>query len=130
MEEDCMEEEKQSSGVGSFLLSVVIAVIVILVFAGVVILIVDWNTAYQYGTLVILGGLISIVFGLFSVAGAMRITRSYTYQSAEMAGPDTIYDRTKESRRNLAETYQSLIVLGSAGVIAVIIGLIIRAVGG
>lgn len=122
-----MAEEKQSSGVGRFLISVAIAVIVILVFAGVVFLIVDWNTAYQYGTLVILGGLISMVFGLFSVAGAMGITRSYNYQSAEMAGMDTIQDRTRESRQTFGESYRSLIVLGSAGAIAVVLGLIIRA---
>lgn len=125
-----MAEEKPSSSIGHFLLSVAIAVIVILVFAGVVILIIDWNTAYHYGTLVIIGGLISMVFGLFSVAGAMGITRSYTYQSAEMAGMDTIHDRTEEARRTFGETYRSLLVLGSAGAIAVVIGLIIRAAAG
>jgi hypothetical protein len=125
-----MESAERSFDVTAFLKAVAIALVVILVFAGLICWVVNWMTAYQYGTAVIVGGLISIVFGLFSVAGGMRSTRSYTYQSAEMAGVDTIYDRTKESQRNLFDTLEALLVLGTAGIVAVAIGLVIRVLSG
>jgi hypothetical protein len=121
-----MESAERSFDIAAFLKAVAIALVVILVFVGLICWVVNWTTVYQYGTAVIVGGLISIVFGLFSVAGGMRSTRSYTYQSAEMAGMDTIYDRTKESQRNLIETLEALLVLGTAGIVAVVIGLVIR----
>jgi hypothetical protein len=53
------------------------------------------------------GGLISIVFGLFSVAGEMDMARSYTYQAVESAGEDTLCDHTRESQRNLVDVMQA-----------------------
>jgi hypothetical protein len=125
-----MGEESQPSFAWHFIRSVLITVVVILVIVGLICWVVGWTTADQFGKAMIVGGLISIVFGLFSVAGEMGMTRSYTYQAAESAGEDTLYDRTQESHRNLADTMQALIVLGSAGVVAIVIGLLIRAVGG
>lgn len=125
-----MEEESKSSAVWHFVRSVLITVVVILIVVGLICWVVGWTTADQFGKATIVGGLISIVFGLFSVAGEMGMTRSYTYQSAEMAGQDTIYDRTREAQRNLVDTMQSLIILGSAGVVAIVIGLLIRVIFG
>jgi hypothetical protein len=128
--EDKMEEESRSLAVWHFVRSVLITVVVILIVVGLICWVVGWTTADQFGKAAIVGGLISIVFGLFSVAGEMGMTRSYTYQSAEMAGQDTIYDRTREAQRNLVDTMQSLIILGAAGVVAIVIGLLIRAIFG
>ena len=125
-----MEEQSKSSSIWFFVRSILIAVVVILIIIGLICWVLDWTTADQFGKALIVGGLISIVFGMFSVAGEMGMTRSYTYQAAESAGEDTLYDRTRESHRNLADTMQALFVLGGAGIVAIILGLVIRAVGG
>jgi thiol:disulfide interchange protein len=125
-----VEEESKPSFAWHFVRSVLITVVVILVVVGLICWVVGWTTADQFGRATIVGGLISIVFGLFSVAGEMGMTRSYTYQAAESAGEDTLYDRTRESQRNLVDTMQALIILGSAGVVAIVIGLLIRAIAG
>jgi hypothetical protein len=128
--EEKMQEESKSGLTWFFARSVLITVVVILVIVGLICWVVGWTAADQFGKALIVGGLISIVFGLFSVAGEMGITRSYTYQAAESAGEDTIYDRTRESQQNLADTMQSLFILGGAGIVSILIGLLIRAISG
>jgi hypothetical protein len=123
-----MEQEERSSAVLRWLGTVAIVVVVIAIVVALIYWVADWSTLYQYGTGLIIGGLISMVFGLFSVAGGMRSTRSFTYQQAESAGYQTGYERVEESKQNLADTYASLIILGAAGVVVIVAGLVIRAI--
>jgi uncharacterized membrane protein YphA (DoxX/SURF4 family) len=123
-----MAQDQNSSLVGPIVRSIVITVIVILLAAGLVWWVADWSTLYQYGTALIIGGILAAAFGLFGVAGGMRSTRSFNYQQAESAGLATGHDRAQESRQNLAEVYADLIVLGTGGCICVVLGLMLRLV--
>jgi hypothetical protein len=125
-----MEQEATSSVVARIARSVAIVTVAIFVVIGLIYWVADWTTAYQYGTGLIIGGLVTMVFGLFSVAGGMGMTRSFEYQQAQSASYDTGVDRTKESRQNLAETYAALIILGLAGFVAIVAGLLIRLIAG
>jgi len=125
-----MEGEKPPSNMPSIVKGVVIATIVIFIAVAVIVWVLGWATVYQYGTGLIVGGIIAMVFGLFSVAGGMRSTRSFTYQQAESAGYQDGHDRAVEAKQNLAETFAFLIILGLAGAIAIAAGLVLRAVAG
>jgi hypothetical protein len=123
-----MEQEERSSAILRWLGTVAIVVVVIAIVVALIYWVADWSTLYQYGTGLIIGGLMSMVFGLFSVAGGMSSTRSFTYQQAESAGYQTGHERVEESKQNLAETYSSLIILGAAGAVVIVAGLVVRAI--
>jgi len=125
-----MEQEKALSNMPNIIKSVVIATIVIFIAVAVILWVLGWTTVYQYGTGLIVGGIIAMTFGLFSVAGGLRSTRSFNYQQAESAGYQSGHDRAVEAKQNLAETYAFLIVMGLAGAIAIVAGLIVRAIAG
>lgn len=122
-----MAQEDNSSLVGQFVKSIAIIVIVLVVACALVWWVADWTTLYQYGTALILAGILCVVVGFMGVMGGTRSTRSFNYQQAESVGYDTSgHDRVQESKQNFFELYEFLIVMGSAGCITVVVGLVIR----
>ena len=121
-----MAQEESPSLVGQFVKSIATIVIVILIACALIWWVADWTTLYQYGTALIIGGILCVVVGFMGVGGGMRSTRSFGYQQAESAGYETGRERATESRQNFAEVYEFLIVMGTAGCVTVIVGLVLR----
>jgi len=123
-----MAEEQQgnTSLAGHMLKGMLIAIIVIFIGAALIWWVSEWNTLYQLGTLLIIGGILAAILGMFAVSGGMRSTRSFEYQQAESAGYATGHDRAVESKQNFAETYSFMIIMGAAGLVSIVAGLLLR----
>ena len=120
--------QEGGSLVGQFVRNILIIVVVILIACALVWWVADWSSLYQYGTALIIAGILTVVIGLMGISGGIQSTRSFNYQQAESAGLETGAERAEDARRNFAEVYDFLIVMGSAGAISIVIGLIVRLV--
>jgi hypothetical protein len=105
-----------------------IALVVLVVAAVLIWWVSEWSTLYQLGTLLIIGGILAMLLGIFAVSGGMRSTRSFEYQQAESASYASGHNRALESKQNLAEVYSFLIIMGAAGLISIIAGALLRAI--
>jgi hypothetical protein len=123
------EEPQGNTSLATHMLKGTLIALVVIVIAAILIWWVsEWNTLYQLGTLLIIGGILAMLLGIFAVSGGMRSTRSFEYQQAESAGYTTGHNRAVESKQNFAEVYSFLIIMGAAGLISIIAGAVLRTI--
>ena len=122
------EQQGNRSPAAHIVRGTLIALVVLVIAAVLIWWVSEWSTLYQLGTLLIIGGILAMLLGIFAVSGGMRSTRSFEYQQAESASYASGHDRALESKQNLAEVYSFLIIMGAAGLISIIAGALLRAI--
>lgn len=79
-------------------------------------------STYTVGSNLAILGLLLIAFALVSVFGAWGSTRSFNYQHASSAGPESIYERFLSNQRDMQESFgffgSSVII----GLLSIVIG--------
>jgi len=87
-----------------------------------------WQSAFYYGNGLIIAGIAAMAVGVLSLLGGWSATRSFEYQSSQMAGEGETAARVREERKDIDQSYRFLAIMGAAGLVVTACGLVVQAI--
>ena len=106
----------------SFLGTVMIVELIVLIIVGVVVWRMGWNTLELFAQTLQMAGMFVIGLGFFGVKGNWDVTRSFEYQYSLSVTDQSSTQRTQQILIDFAESYRFMLVMFSAGAISVLVG--------
>lgn len=122
-----MGEETRLTAVLRFLRSIAYVDLGILVLVALICWLGDWLTAKQFGNGLLYAGVVAVGFGVSSVFGGWGVSRDSSVLYARSASAQSMIERTRQSGRDILQSYRFSIVWTVAGIIAVLAGSLLQA---
>lgn len=124
-----MEQEKGLTGRSGFFTRVVEIVIGGLILAVVISLVVGWRSLAQIGTAVLLVGAGAAVIGVLSMVGNWEGARNFEQQFTKTAWEQDADERMHREVKDTEQSYGFAALLGAAGLVLVMLGFALEALG-
>lgn len=124
-----MEQEKRFSGLSGFITRVSVIVLVGLVLAVGVSLVLGWRRLDQIGTAVLLVGTAAVGIGILSMIGNWGGARNFEQQFAKTAWEQDAGERMQQEVKDTSQNYGFVALLGASGLVLVVIGFALEALG-
>lgn len=126
-----MSQQRRSRFVSRFLKRILIAELVIFTASALLCWIIGWRTPYQYGRVLIVSGILSIIVGAMGGLGGGGVSRGTAdYQYGKSVGQDEMGQRTQRLMADVAESYAFTIWMTVVGIVAISVGAILRVLFG
>lgn len=115
----------------AFVRSVLLVELALFAVAAVLWLLLGGGTLAEYGNALAMSGCLAIVLAVLSPFGPRNLPQTFVSSYAETAGVESMSERTHRRVREESEQgHGCLILVGGAGVVAVALGMLIRAMFG
>lgn len=115
----------------AFVRSVLLVELALFAVAAVQWLLLGGRTLVEYGNALVLTGCLAIVLAALSPFGARNVPRTFVSHYAETVGAESMVERAhRRVREEWEQGHGCLILVGGAGVVAVALGTLIRAMFG
>lgn len=124
-----MKQEKGLKVRGGFLFQMLAIVIGGLILAVAVSLVLGWRSLEQIGTAVLLAGTGAVVFGALSMLGNWGGVRNFEQQFSKTAWEQDVGERLHQEVEDTKQSYGFVALLGAAGLVLVLIGFALEALG-
>ncbi len=123
-----MKEQEWFPTISRFLRLVVLINLGMLAAVALACWFIGWRTAYQYGAGLSLAGMVVIIIALSSLVNNWRTTRSIGYQYGLTASAQDVYERTRQSKKDTAQSYGFFIRTTVVGIVSIVSGALIQAI--
>ncbi len=87
---------------------------------------IGWRTPDELGLGFMLGGFLAILLGGASLAGSVQVSRNPMYRYFQSVFPNSLPERTKQNLLDLNESSGFLILMGTAGLLAILVGWLVQ----
>jgi hypothetical protein len=120
-----MKTETTRSTIWRYAIKISLVDLVVLLVTALVCWLGNFHTLNQYGTGLIIAGVVAVILGGISAFGGTQIARNPTYRYVQSVMPNSLADRTKKDWADLVDSFGFLTLMALAGFLSIVEGWVI-----